>query len=47
MTKDTKISIRINEQEKEQLKAVADKLDISVSQLLRTLIKEYLKGEQK
>lgn len=37
--KDAKITIRISEQEKEQLKAMAEALDIPVSQLLRQLIR--------
>ena len=37
------INIRATEQEKEQLKAAADKLNISVSQLLRKLITDYAK----
>lgn len=41
--KDATIAIRINEQEKEQLREAAEKLDVTMSQLLRQMIKEKLK----
>lgn len=45
MSKDTTITIRIAEQEKEALKAAAAKRDVPVSQLIREAIKDYLKQE--
>lgn len=44
--KDATITIRIKEQEKEALKAAADRLDIPMSQLLRTLVKEFLEKQE-
>lgn len=41
--KDVVISIRISEQEKEALKAYADKQDLTMSQIARKLIKDFLK----
>lgn len=40
--KDATITIRVTEQEKEQLKAAVAKTDLSISQLVRRLIKAYL-----
>ena len=37
------IGLRISEQEKEQLEAIAAKRDVSLSQIIREIIKEYLK----
>ena len=45
--KDTSITIRLTEQEKERIKAVAAKKDIPVSQIIRELIKEYIEKESK
>lgn len=41
--KTEKIEIRISPAEKELLREVASKQDISMSQLIRQLIKEYIK----
>lgn len=43
--KDTQITIRINEAEKEAIKALAAKKDIPASQLIREAIKKYIKQE--
>ena len=43
--KTEKIEIRISPAEKELLKQVASKQDISMSQLIRQLIKEYIEKE--
>ncbi len=45
--KNTTITIRISEQEKEALVAIAAKKDVPVSQLVREAIREYLKQEGK
>ena len=47
MIKDVKISIRINEEEKNRIIAEAVKKDIPVAQLIREAIREYLKEEKK
>lgn len=39
---ETSITIRISEKEKEKIKALAKEQDLSASQLIRKLIKEYL-----
>lgn len=44
--KDTTIGFRIDEVEKEALKKVCDKEDISMSQLLRRIIKQYIAEHQ-
>ena len=44
--KDSTITIRINEQEKEQLKAAAATIDIPMSSRLRELVREFLKEAQ-
>lgn len=41
------ITIRIAETEKEQLRAVAEKLDVPMSQLIRQAIKEIIQKEGK
>ena len=43
-TKDTTITIRITEQEKAQLKAIAARKDVPMSQLIRELVREYIKA---
>lgn len=43
--KDSSITIRINEQEKAQLKAAAAQLDIPMSQLLRSLVRNFLENQ--
>ena len=47
MKKDTKISLRISEQEKEAIEIVAALKDIPVAQLMREAIREYLKEDRK
>jgi antitoxin component of RelBE/YafQ-DinJ toxin-antitoxin module len=41
------ITIRIAEDEKEQLRAVAERLDVPMSQLIRQAIKEIIQKEAK
>lgn len=41
--KDSVITIRINDIDKEKLKAIAFKKDIPVSQIIREAVKNYLK----
>ncbi len=41
------ITIRIDEREKEQLKEIAAKLDVPMSQLIRQAIKDIIQKEQK
>lgn len=45
--KDTQITIRISEAEKEAIKRLAAKRDIPVSQLIREAIRIFIKGEFK
>ena len=45
--KTAQIGIRITEQEKEALTAIAAEKDIPMSQLVREAIREYLKQEDK
>lgn len=45
MSKATTITIRIDEQEKEQLKNIANEKDIPVSQIIREVIRKYLHKE--
>lgn len=40
--KDTNITFKLSESEKERIKAAAAQLDIPMSQLIREAIKEYL-----
>ena len=42
--KDVSITIRIQEQEKESLKAIAKSKGVSLSQLVREAVKEYAEG---
>lgn len=44
--KTEKITIRISETEKEQLKVIAEKLDVPMSQLIRQAIKNIIKEEK-
>ena len=41
------ITIRIDEREKEQLKEIAAKLDVPMSQLIRQAIKNIIQEERK
>ena len=42
--KDATLSFRLTEQEKEQLKAIAERQDVALSKLIRNIVKEYLKA---
>ena len=44
--KNTTITFRLNEQEKERLQLLAEKRDIPVSQLVRELIKKAMEGAE-
>lgn len=44
--KTEKITIRISDTEKEQLKVIAEKLDVPMSQLIRQAIKNIIKEEK-
>lgn len=44
--KEEKITIRISEAEKEQLKKLAQRLDVPMSQLIRMSIRELVQKEQ-
>ena len=44
--KDEKITIRINEEEKEQLKMIAAKRDIPMSQLIREAVRKLVETNQ-
>lgn len=46
MVKDTKITIRINEDEKELLREIAEKQDVSMSMLIREVIRDLIKKER-
>lgn len=41
------ITIRIDEAEKEQLREIAARIDVPMSQLIRQAIKEIIKQEEK
>ncbi len=43
--KDTNITFKLSEAEKERIKALAAKKDIPMSQLIRDAIKKYLEEE--
>lgn len=43
MNKDATITIRLPEQDKEALKAIATKKDMPISQLIRVLVKNYIR----
>ena len=45
--KDSKITIRISEAEKEKIAKIASERDISVSQLIRELCREIFKEDEK
>ena len=47
MIKDSNLTIRLNEQEKQKIKELASKRDISVSQLIRELCREVFDKEDK
>lgn len=40
----TSITVRISEEEKEKLQKIAKEIDMSVSQIVRRAIKEYLEN---
>lgn len=42
MIKEERLTIRISTEEKEMLKALAEKLDVSVGHIVRQAIKEYI-----
>ena len=44
--KDEKITIRISEEEKEQLKMIATKRDIPMSQLIREAVRKLIETNQ-
>lgn len=44
--KDEKITIRISEEEKEQLKMIAAKRDIPMSQLIREAVRKFIETNQ-
>lgn len=44
--KESKITIRIDEDDKEMLKEIAEQKDIPMSQIIRKLIKDYIQEEQ-
>lgn len=43
--KDARITIRINELEKEKIAAIAAKKDVPIAQIIREAIREYLEKE--
>ena len=43
MTKDTTVSVRVTDEEKEILKGIAANIGTSTSQLVRKIILDYLK----
>lgn len=45
--KDTSITIRISEAEKNKIKQIADQRDIPVSQVIRELVREIFQEEEK
>lgn len=46
MEKNTTITIRISETEKEALRAIAGKLDVSMAQVIRQAVKEFIKENE-
>ena len=44
--KSATITIRLSEQDKTQLEAIAERKDIPISQMVREAIKEYIKEDQ-
>ena len=46
-TKDCNIKVRITAEEKEMLKAYAEKLNIKMSEAIRLALNKYIKGENK
>ena len=44
---ETSITFRLSERDKEQLQAIAKEKDLSLSQLVRMAVKEYLKANTK
>ena len=47
MAREGWLQIRMNDEEKERLKAAADELEMSVSQFVRFIILQYLKKGKK
>jgi predicted DNA binding CopG/RHH family protein len=45
--KNESITIRISEAEKEQLKAIAARKDVPMSQIIREVVKDYIQKEAK
>ena len=45
--KDTNITFKLSEADKEQIKALAARKDIPMSQLIREAVKKYLESEDK
>ena len=45
--KEAKITVRVYEEDKEMLKAIAEKKDVPISQIIRKLIEEYIEKENK
>lgn len=43
--KDTNITFKLSEEEKQRIKDIARQKDIPVSQFIRELIKQYFNGE--
>lgn len=46
MVKDAVRSFRLNKEQLRELKKIADKKDLSMAQIIRRLIKEYIENEQ-
>lgn len=44
--KEAKITLRVHEEDKELLQAIAIKKDIPMSQIIRKLIEEYIEKER-
>jgi len=45
--KNSTITIRINEQEKERIAAIAAEKDVSVAQIIREAVREYIANQAK
>ena len=46
MNKDARITLRISEQEKASIEAIAAKKDISVAQLVREVMRDFVKQQE-
>lgn len=44
--KDTNITFKLSEADKEAIKALAAKLDVPMSQIIREAVKKYIQEEQ-